>query len=203
MLFAPAGDADSDRRAAACRDEEDHGGSGNEQARRAKIGLIPVNTPDVDGIEKYLASERDKWGIAGAQARAGRDRCKLARHPDRPRKRGSIQTDPPRGNPGFQTAASAARRPGLVVAGRLRAAALRPASSRTADRRRACRSGSPCAASATRAACTSLRSAACRRCDASSHARTAGWSRPRHSRYRSPSAARSPSAGSILPPLVR
>ena len=27
-----------------------------------KIGLIPVDTPDVAGIEKYLASEREKWG---------------------------------------------------------------------------------------------------------------------------------------------
>ena len=27
-----------------------------------KIGLLPVNSPDVDGIQKYLASEREKWG---------------------------------------------------------------------------------------------------------------------------------------------
>ena len=27
-----------------------------------KIGLIPVNSPDIKGIETYLASERDKWG---------------------------------------------------------------------------------------------------------------------------------------------
>jgi tripartite-type tricarboxylate transporter receptor subunit TctC len=27
-----------------------------------KIGLIPIDTPDVAGIEKYLASEREKWG---------------------------------------------------------------------------------------------------------------------------------------------
>jgi tripartite-type tricarboxylate transporter receptor subunit TctC len=27
-----------------------------------KIGLIPVDTPNVDGIQKYLASEREKWG---------------------------------------------------------------------------------------------------------------------------------------------
>jgi tripartite-type tricarboxylate transporter receptor subunit TctC len=27
-----------------------------------KIGLLPVDSPDVDGIQKYLASEREKWG---------------------------------------------------------------------------------------------------------------------------------------------
>lgn len=27
-----------------------------------KIGLLPVESPDVDGIQKYLASEREKWG---------------------------------------------------------------------------------------------------------------------------------------------
>lgn len=27
-----------------------------------KIGLIPVDTPDIAGIQKYLASEREKWG---------------------------------------------------------------------------------------------------------------------------------------------
>src|SRR5690606_1194931 len=27
-----------------------------------KIGLIPVDTPDVTGIQTYLASEREKWG---------------------------------------------------------------------------------------------------------------------------------------------
>lgn len=27
-----------------------------------KIGLIPVDTPSVDGIQSYLTSERDKWG---------------------------------------------------------------------------------------------------------------------------------------------
>ena len=27
-----------------------------------KIGLIPVDSPDVAGIQKYLASEREKWG---------------------------------------------------------------------------------------------------------------------------------------------
>jgi tripartite-type tricarboxylate transporter receptor subunit TctC len=27
-----------------------------------KIGLIPVDSPDVKGIESYLASEREKWG---------------------------------------------------------------------------------------------------------------------------------------------
>jgi tripartite-type tricarboxylate transporter receptor subunit TctC len=27
-----------------------------------KIGLIPVNSPDIKGIESYLASEREKWG---------------------------------------------------------------------------------------------------------------------------------------------
>ena len=27
-----------------------------------KIGLIPVQSPDIKGIETYLASERDKWG---------------------------------------------------------------------------------------------------------------------------------------------
>ena len=27
-----------------------------------KIGLLPVDLPDVDGIQKYLASEREKWG---------------------------------------------------------------------------------------------------------------------------------------------
>ncbi len=27
-----------------------------------KIGLIPVDSPDIKGIESYLASERDKWG---------------------------------------------------------------------------------------------------------------------------------------------
>jgi len=27
-----------------------------------KIGLIPVDTPSVDGIQKYFASEREKWG---------------------------------------------------------------------------------------------------------------------------------------------
>ena len=28
----------------------------------SNIGLIPVETPSVDGIEKYFATERDKWG---------------------------------------------------------------------------------------------------------------------------------------------
>ena len=28
----------------------------------ANIGLIPVETPSVDGIQKYFAIERDKWG---------------------------------------------------------------------------------------------------------------------------------------------
>jgi hypothetical protein len=28
----------------------------------ANIGLIPVETPSVDGIQKYFAVERDKWG---------------------------------------------------------------------------------------------------------------------------------------------
>jgi len=27
-----------------------------------KIGLLPIDSPDVDGIQKYLASEREKWG---------------------------------------------------------------------------------------------------------------------------------------------
>jgi len=27
-----------------------------------KIGLIPVDTPSIDGIQSYIASERDKWG---------------------------------------------------------------------------------------------------------------------------------------------
>ena len=27
-----------------------------------KIGLIPVQSPDIKGIEAYLASEREKWG---------------------------------------------------------------------------------------------------------------------------------------------
>jgi putative tricarboxylic transport membrane protein len=27
-----------------------------------KIGLLPVDSPDIDGIQKYLASEREKWG---------------------------------------------------------------------------------------------------------------------------------------------
>ncbi len=27
-----------------------------------KIGLLPVDSPSLDGIQKYLASERDKWG---------------------------------------------------------------------------------------------------------------------------------------------
>ncbi len=27
-----------------------------------KIGLIPVDTPSVDGIQSYMASEREKWG---------------------------------------------------------------------------------------------------------------------------------------------
>jgi tripartite-type tricarboxylate transporter receptor subunit TctC len=27
-----------------------------------KIGLIPVDSPDIAGIQKYLASEREKWG---------------------------------------------------------------------------------------------------------------------------------------------
>jgi tripartite-type tricarboxylate transporter receptor subunit TctC len=27
-----------------------------------KIGLIPVNSPGIDGIQTYLASEREKWG---------------------------------------------------------------------------------------------------------------------------------------------
>jgi tripartite-type tricarboxylate transporter receptor subunit TctC len=27
-----------------------------------KIGLLPVDSPDVEGIQKYLASEREKWG---------------------------------------------------------------------------------------------------------------------------------------------
>src|SRR5215470_13177790 len=30
--------------------------------RVADIGLIPVETPSVEGINQYLASERDKWG---------------------------------------------------------------------------------------------------------------------------------------------
>lgn len=32
------------------------------KALTEKIGLIPVDSPDVKGIESYLASERDKWG---------------------------------------------------------------------------------------------------------------------------------------------
>jgi hypothetical protein len=27
-----------------------------------KIGLIPVDTPSVDGIQTYFTSEREKWG---------------------------------------------------------------------------------------------------------------------------------------------
>jgi hypothetical protein len=27
-----------------------------------KIGLIPVETPSIEGIQSYIASERDKWG---------------------------------------------------------------------------------------------------------------------------------------------
>jgi tripartite-type tricarboxylate transporter receptor subunit TctC len=27
-----------------------------------KIGLLPVDSPNIDGIQKYLASEREKWG---------------------------------------------------------------------------------------------------------------------------------------------
>lgn len=27
-----------------------------------KIGLLPVDSPDIDGIQRYLASEREKWG---------------------------------------------------------------------------------------------------------------------------------------------
>jgi putative tricarboxylic transport membrane protein len=27
-----------------------------------KIGLLPVDSPDIDGIQKYLAFEREKWG---------------------------------------------------------------------------------------------------------------------------------------------
>jgi len=27
-----------------------------------KIGLLPVDTPSIDGIQSYIASERDKWG---------------------------------------------------------------------------------------------------------------------------------------------
>jgi len=30
--------------------------------RVANIGLIPLETPSVEGINQYLASERDKWG---------------------------------------------------------------------------------------------------------------------------------------------
>jgi tripartite-type tricarboxylate transporter receptor subunit TctC len=28
----------------------------------SNIGLIPIETPSVDGIQKYFASEREKWG---------------------------------------------------------------------------------------------------------------------------------------------
>ena len=28
----------------------------------SNIGLIPVDTPSVDGIQKYFTSEREKWG---------------------------------------------------------------------------------------------------------------------------------------------
>jgi tripartite-type tricarboxylate transporter receptor subunit TctC len=28
----------------------------------SNIGLIPVDTPSVDGIQQYFKSERDKWG---------------------------------------------------------------------------------------------------------------------------------------------
>jgi hypothetical protein len=28
----------------------------------SNIGLLPIDTPSVDGIQKYLAEEREKWG---------------------------------------------------------------------------------------------------------------------------------------------
>jgi len=30
--------------------------------RAADIGLIPIDTPSVDGINEYMKSERAKWG---------------------------------------------------------------------------------------------------------------------------------------------
>ncbi len=85
----------------------------------------------------------------------------------------------------------AARGPRLIVAGGLGTTAAGGASSRRAGRPRACPSDWADAASAIRAACSSLRSARHRRCDASSRARTAGRGSPRRSHYRPPSAARS------------
>ncbi len=86
---------------------------------------------------------------------------------------------------------SVARRPGLVIAGRARAAALREGrAGRTIGERRAGQIR-PVRLLPFAWRVAFLQSAARRRCDASSHARTAGWSRPRHSRCRSPSAARS------------
>jgi tripartite-type tricarboxylate transporter receptor subunit TctC len=32
------------------------------QKLASNIGLIPVDTPSVDGIQQYFKSERDKWG---------------------------------------------------------------------------------------------------------------------------------------------
>ena len=83
-----------------------------------------------------------------------------------------------------------AGRPGTIVAGRPRARDSAPASSRAGAKPPAFRSYSGDAASARDAACTLPRSAPHRPCGAASHAMTAVPSRPPHSRYRSPSAAR-------------
>ena len=99
--------------------------------------------------------------------------------------------------------ASVARRPRLIIAGRLAGGGRSPASSRRAGRRAASPSGSGYAAFPIRAPCSSPRSAQHRRCDAASHAMTAAPASLPHSHYKPPSAALKPSAGSIRPPLVR
>jgi tripartite-type tricarboxylate transporter receptor subunit TctC len=61
MLFAPAGTPQPvvDRLHAAMKKIM---ADPQMKALTEKIGLIPVDSPDVKGIEKYLASEREKWG---------------------------------------------------------------------------------------------------------------------------------------------
>jgi hypothetical protein len=48
-------DSEADRRAAAYRDEADHG-------RAAAVGLIPNDSPSIEEMRGYIASEHVKWG---------------------------------------------------------------------------------------------------------------------------------------------
>jgi len=50
-----------DRRPAARRDAAHHGRARDAQ-RIAAIGLIPYQSPSVEGIKAYIKAETEKWG---------------------------------------------------------------------------------------------------------------------------------------------